>query len=294
MDNDKINEIKVLDKGFVRLVDNMGNDSSIVQMARVSYGKGTKTINEDSALIDYLIRNGHTSPVESVVFKFHIKLPLFVAAQLLRHRTASVNVMSYRFSEAQDDFYIPNTLRLQDTVNKQGSAGELDDETTKLFVLGIKDNSYDSYKFYEEFLNSNIAREQARMVLPQNLYTELYWQINLHNLFHFLKLRLDNHAQEEIRVYAKAIFEIIEQYVPIACGSWKRHILNSTHISEDEKSIIQDALAVAFTDFALDEFRLSLLDKINMSGLSKNRKKEIENKLLTLFNLQKSNNLTKK
>jgi len=239
-ENPKIfEERKVLDKGFVKLVDWMGDDSSIARAARVSYGKGTKSVNEDSALVDYLIRHQHTSPLEMVEFVFHIKLPLFSMAQLVRHRTSSLNQISARYSVMEDEFYIPETLRTQSKNNKQGSeVGDLGD-FQKYFLKKIQRISKDAHEDYEILMKHGVAREMARMILPQNLYTQVYWKQDLKNLLHLLKLRMDTHAQYEIRVFADAIYDIIKEIVPNTVSSWENHILNSVTFSKDEIEVLK-------------------------------------------------------
>jgi thymidylate synthase (FAD) len=232
------NQRNVLNKGFVRLVDWIGSDSRVVQAARVSYGKGTKTIREDSGLIDYLMRHRHTSPFEMVSFTFHIKLPLFVFAQLVRHRTASLNAKSARYSVMEDEFYIPEEFRLQSMENKQGSDSVLSEETNQFAINSLINFCDETYGDYEYLIQMGVAREQARMILPQNLYTEVYWTQNLHNLLHLLKLRLDPHAQQEIREYAEAIHEIITPIVPMSLDSWEKHVLDSVSLSKDEVDIL--------------------------------------------------------
>ncbi len=206
-------EFKCLNAGFVRLVDYMGGDESIVQAARVSYGKGTKTVSEDRILLRYLMRHLHTTPFEMVELKFHIKLPIFVARQWIRHRTANVNELSGRYSIMKDEFYIPSvdSLKLQSIRNKQGRSEEnISPELQQKVLDLLLQDQKTTYEHYEEFLNDNIARELARINLPLSLYTEWYWKIDLHNLFHFLHLRMDKHAQYEIRVYAETIGEIVK------------------------------------------------------------------------------------
>lgn len=232
-------ERKVLDKGFVRLVDWMGDDSSIARAARVSYGKGTKSVNEDSALIDYLIRHQHTSPIEMVEFIFHIKLPLFSMAQLVRHRTSSLNQVSARYSIMEDEFYIPNSLRVQSKNNKQASEVGNFGEAERFFLNKISRLSDDAYEDYEILMKYGVAREMARMILPQNLYTQVYWKQDLKNLLHLLKLRMDEHAQYEIKVFADAIYEIIREIVPNTVSSWENHILNSVTFSSDELTLLE-------------------------------------------------------
>lgn len=223
--------IKCLDKGFVTLVDVLPRlvpneqktaDYAVVQMARVSYGEGTKTINEDKGLIRYLMRHNHTTPFEGVVFKFHCKLPIFCARQIIRHRTASVNEQSGRYSILKDEFFFPSKdgLRQQSVVNKQGGDEVIDEDVANQFLNCLSNVSDSSYSLYETFLNKKLSREQARMMLPVNLYTEWYWQINLHNLLHFLALRCDEHAQYETRVFAEAMLKLITPIIPVVIEAW--------------------------------------------------------------------------
>jgi len=230
-------EYKVLDKGFVRLVDYLGGDARIVQAARVSYGEGTKTVREDAGLIDYLLRNDHTSPFEQVVFTFHIKMPIFVARQWLRHRTARLNEISGRYSVMKDDFYIPASedIALQNKDNKQGRASEESDaDFAKQVQESLDEGQKNSYAEYSKLIDTGLAREIARINLPLSLYTEMYWQIDLHNLFHFLRLRLDAHAQKEIRDYAKVLFEIAKKVSPFACASFENYKLGGVNFSKAE------------------------------------------------------------
>jgi len=214
---------EVLDKGFVELVDSMGDDSSIVQAARVSYGAGTKTKRSDSGLIKYLMRNDHRSPFEMVEFKFHIKAPLFVARQLMRHRTASVNEISGRYSEIEDEFYIPayQDMCYQSTDNKQGRGDAVPIYKAVDVINAIEKANASAYAEYNNLLDIGIAKELARAVLPLNIYTRWYWKIDLHNLLHFLSLRLDSHAQLEIRKYAQAILGLIKPIVPVTLEAWE-------------------------------------------------------------------------
>lgn len=240
-------EVKVLDKGFVRLVghtvdfvdlkstgfndhylyrgfeipDGYTLDAQIVRAARVSYGKGTKTVREDEKLIQYLVKNSHWSPFEMVEFKFHVKAPLFVARQWFRHRTASVNEVSARYSVVEDEFYVPEYWRLQDKKNRQGSVGRLDEEANDFATEVYSKAISEALNTYKELLSLGIAREMARMVLPLSTYTQFYWKQDLRNLLHFLKLRLDSHAQWEIRQYARAILSLIEPLVPLTVKAWK-------------------------------------------------------------------------
>lgn len=230
-----MSETKVLDKGFVRLVDSMGDDSSIVQAARVSYGKGTKTVNEDRGLIRYLIRMKHSTPVELVDFKFHVKLPIFVARQWMRHRACTFNEYSGRYSIMSDDCYIPELDRIteQSTDNKQGSSNIVLDDADNI-QLSMEQQTQSDLDNYHDFLDKGVSREIARINLPVSNYTEFYWKINLHNLFHFLKLRMDSHAQYEIRVYAEAIYEMIKEIVPLACEAFDDYVLNAEQLSSNE------------------------------------------------------------
>jgi len=230
-------EFPVLDKGFVRLVDYLGGDERVVQSARVSYGSGTKSYREDAALIDYLLRNSHTSPFEQVVLTFHVKLPIFVARQWVRHRTARLNEISGRYSILKDDFYIPKAedVTLQSADNKQGRSDEaLDPALAEKIRAAFAEGQKSSYAAYSSLVGEGIARELARINLPLSLYTEWYWQIDLHNLFHFLKLRLDAHAQKEIRLYAEVLFEITKKVAPRCCESFEQHMLKGVHFSGKE------------------------------------------------------------
>ena len=230
-------EVKVLDKGFLRLVDYMGSDERIVQAARVSYGEGTKTYREDAGLIDYLLRNEHTSPFEQVVFTFHAKMPIFVARQWVRHRTARLNEISGRYSILKNEFYVPDAqdIAAQSTDNKQGRQDEpMPREQAEEIIQKLEKTHAATYKSYEELLEAGTARELARMVLPLSLYTEWYWQIDLHNLFHFLKLRLDSHAQREIRVYAEAMLKLATPVCPRAFKSFEQNVLCGVRYSSME------------------------------------------------------------
>ena len=218
-------EINVLDHGFVRLVDVMGDDSSIVQAARVSYGAGTKTVREDVMLIDYLMRNKHLSPFEMAEVKIHVKAPIFVARQWVRHRTASWNEMSARYSEMREEFYVPEpeAIRRQSATNKQAGGEPLNLARAQAVAIAIQGAGTHAFWVYKDLLDKGVARELARMVLPVNLYTEWYWKVNLRNLLHFLELRLDPHAQEEIQEYARAILRLVEEggRFPATLHAWE-------------------------------------------------------------------------
>ncbi|UTC62549.1 FAD-dependent thymidylate synthase [Treponema sp. OMZ 792] len=239
-------EFKVLDKGFIRLVDYMGTDARIVQAARVSYGEGTKTVREDAALIDYLLRNKHTSPFEQVVFTFHVKLPIFVARQWIRHRTARLNEISGRYSILKAEFYVPDgkDISLQSSDNKQGRMSEaVSQDLQNEVISSLQKQQEEVYDGYCKLLDKNIARELARINLPLSTYTEWYWQIDLHNLFHFLRLRMDAHAQKEIRDYAEVMFEICKTVAPLACASFERHEKNGVNFSAEELEAIHNLIA---------------------------------------------------
>ena len=239
-------EYPVLDKGFVRLVDYYGGDQRIVQSARVSYGAGTKSVSQDGALIDYLLRHQHTSPFEQVVMTFHLKMPVFVARQWVRHRTGRMNEVSGRYSIMKDEFYIPaaENIAPQSTDNKQGRASapfpaERAEEIRRQFEEGQES----AYKKYSELVDGGLAREIARINLPLSLYTEFYWEMDLHNLFHFLKLRLDAHAQLEIREYAKVILEMCRTVAPLATGSFVNHMNEGVNFSGAEMDALRKILA---------------------------------------------------
>jgi thymidylate synthase (FAD) len=244
-------EFRVLDKGFIRLVDYLGSDDRIVQAARVSYGEGTKSYREDAGLIDYLLRHEHTSPFEQVVLTFHVKLPVFVARQWIRHRTARVNEMSGRYSIMKDEFYVPDAsdLATQSPDNKQGRSDErMTDEQTRRIIYSFEREQKNSYEQYTKYVEEeNLAREIARINLPLSLYTEWYWQIDLHNLFHFLMLRLDPHAQKEIRLYAEILLDISRAVAPRATESFERHTLGAVHFSKTEMEELKRRLAESAT-----------------------------------------------
>lgn len=228
-------EIPVLDKGFVRLVDYLGGDERIVQAARVSYGPGTKSFRQDRALIHYLMRNEHTSPFEQVVLTFHAKMPIFVARQWVRHRTARLNEISGRYSIMREEFYAPSpeVLRAQSETDKQARGGETVPEAEDIARSMVEDQAR-LYRSYERYLETGLAREVARINLPLSLYTEWYWQIDLHNLFRFLRLRLDEHAQYEIREYAKALARCAQAVAPIAYEAFEEHVLGAVRFSRAE------------------------------------------------------------
>jgi thymidylate synthase (FAD) len=237
---------KVLDDGFIRVVDYMGSDESIVQAARVSYGAGTKKIHEDRGLIRYLMRHFHTTPFEMCEIKLHVRVPMDTWRQWIRHRTANVNEYSTRYSIAIDNAQStePNQWRLQAQGNRQGSAGYTDDKTGG--YLSEKEREFQKLarEIYEERLAKGIAREQARKDLPLSTYTEAYWKIDLQNLLHFLWLRMDEHAQEEIRSYANIIGnEIVARWCPVAWEAFKDYHISSTNFTRLEFEILQEIIA---------------------------------------------------
>jgi thymidylate synthase (FAD) len=237
MENHLYRAHPVLDHGFIRVVDYMGDDSAIVQAARVSYGAGTKTARDDAGLIRYLMRHWHSTPFEMCEIKLHVKLPVFVARQWIRHRTASVNEYSARYSILDREFYIPDPSHLaaQSRANNQGRGETLaPDEAARVLAL-LRDDATRAYDHYEAMLSTEnqqgLARELARMNLPANVYTQWYWKIDLHNLFHFLRLRADPHAQYEIRAYAEALCEVVRDWVPAAYAAFEDYRLNAVQFS---------------------------------------------------------------
>lgn len=240
----------------------MGNDSSIVQAARVSYGRGTKKKSEDRGLIRYLMRHLHTTPFEMVEVKFHIKQPIFVARQWVRHRTANINEYSGRYSIMPDEFYIPSpeSIKPQSQSNKQGRDGDFNQKEIAYCIQQFKEASEKNFAKYldlmcelsennlgplssllgsKQRLSKGVARELARIVLPLNNYTEFYWKIDLHNLFHFLELRMDHHAQDEIRFFANAIYDLVKPHVPIAAEAFEDYRLNGSRISSMETELLK-------------------------------------------------------
>ncbi len=227
----------VLDHGFIRVIDYMGDDSAICQAARVSYGKGTKSVQNDEGLIRYLMRHWHSTPFEMCEIKLHVKLPVFVARQWIRHRTANVNEYSARYSILDREFYIPapEHVNAQSVVNNQGRGGVLEGEEAARVLDILKTDSTRAYDNYEAMISQDgqdgLARELARMNLPANIYTQWYWKVDLHNLFHFLRLRADKHAQYEIRVYADAICKVVADWVPAAYGAFEDYRLGGENLS---------------------------------------------------------------
>ncbi|OAN69458.1 FAD-dependent thymidylate synthase [Jannaschia sp. EhC01] len=239
----------VLDHGFVRVIDYMGDDSAIVQAARVSYGAGTKHVSNDEGLIRYLMRHWHSTPFEMCEIKLHVKLPVFVARQWIRHRTANVNEYSARYSILDREFYIPRVedLAAQSVVNNQGRGEALTGEEAERVLRYLKDDAGRAYDHYEEMISDEgqqgLARELARMNLPANIYTLWYWKVDLHNLFHFLRLRADSHAQYEIRVYADAICEMVKDWVPAAYSAFEDYRMGGVQLSGKGVEVLKRRLA---------------------------------------------------
>ncbi len=249
--------LPVLDHGFVRVIDYMGDDAAVVQAARVSYGKGTKRVNEDRGLIQYLMRHRHTTPFEMCEIKYHVKLPIFVARQWIRHRTANVNEYSARYSILDNEFYLPSPehLAVQSTSNRQGRGDSLPpDEAARVLDL-LREDSMRSYRDYAYMLNedesgkavdesrSGLARELARMNLSLNFYTQWYWKTDLHNLLHFLSLRADAHAQYEIRVYADAMIDTLERWVPLVAEAFRQYRIGGALLSANALAVVKKMLA---------------------------------------------------
>ena len=274
--------IKCLDKGFVRLVDSMGGDDAIVQSARVSYGKGTSKVSQDRGLIRYLMRHRHTTPFEMVEFKFHCKMPIFVARQWVRHRTANINEYSLRYSEARDEFYFPDPdhIEFQSTLNKQGRMGEVDEDLKKKVQAYFKEISDRSFEIYCELNEAGVARELARAILPVNLYTEWYWKNDLHNLLHFIGLRSDGHAQYEIRVFSDAMATYVKEVAPFAWEAYQDYVVNGMSFSKIEQSILERKLP----DRVLNDIQEDISYQLTAS-LHANKPRE-DKDLFPLYNQQ--------
>ena len=249
--------LPVLDHGFVRVVDYMGDDAAVVQAARVSYGKGTRRVSEDAGLINYLMRHRHTTPFEMCEIKYHVKLPIFVARQWIRHRTANVNEYSARYSILDNEFYLPSVenLGVQSSSNRQGRGDALTGTEAKRVMQLLKEDSEQTYAHYEEMLNEGpdgqprdpgrqgLARELARMNLTLNFYTQWYWKTDLHNLLHFLSLRADPHAQFEIRVYADVMLDTLKRWVPITYEAFCQYRMGGFHLSAKGLDAVKRLLA---------------------------------------------------
>ena len=275
--------IPILDHGFIRVVDYMGNDTSIVQAARVSYGKGTKKVSTDAGLIKYLMRHWHSTPFEMCEIKYHVKLPIFIARQWIRHRTANVNEYSARYSILDKEFYLPKTenLAAQSQSNRQGRGEVLQGEQAKKVLNLLKNDAEQTYNNYEMMLNerydgsiinekeAGLARELARMNLTLNTYTQWYWKTDLLNLMNFLRLRADHHAQYEIRTYADVMLDTLKKWVPITYEAFMDYRVGGTEVSAKGKIILQKLIKGEDVD-------------VDQSGLSKRE----WNELMAAFNLK--------
>jgi len=275
--------LPVLDHGFVRVIDYMGDDTSIVQSARVSYGKGTKQVSTDSGLIKYLMRHWHSTPFEMCEIKYHVKLPIFIARQWIRHRTANVNEYSARYSILDKEFYLPNpeNLASQSKSNRQGRGDIIEGKQAKEVLELLKSDSERTYENYEMMLNERfdgttidenkkgLARELARMNLTLNTYTQWYWKTDLLNLMNFLRLRADSHAQFEIRAYADIMLETVKKWVPITHAAFMDYRVGGTEVSAKGKAVIQKLIKGEKVS-------------VNESGLSKRE----WNELMTAFDLK--------
>lgn len=249
--------LPVLDHGFVRAIDYMGDDAAVVQAARVSYGRGTRKVSEDAGLIRYLMRHRHTTPFEMCEIKFHVKLPIFVARQWIRHRTANVNEYSARYSILDREFYIPapEQLAAQSSVNRQGRGAVLEGQEAADVLDILRGDATRTYDHYAAMLNEDedgqpldpsrqgLARELARMNLTLNTYTQWYWKTDLHNLLHFLSLRADPHAQYEIRAYAEAMLEMLRAWVPITCAAFEDYRMGAVTFSATMLAVLKRMLA---------------------------------------------------
>ena len=254
--------LPVLNHGFIRVIDYMGDDEAIVQAARVSYGRGTKRTRDDAGLINYLMRNSHTSPFEMCELKIHVKLPIFIARQWIRHRTAAVNEYSARYSVLDTEFYVPapEQMAMQSTTNRQGRDTVLAADEANMILGLLRSDAEQAFEHYHEMLNrddndnqvdptrSGLARELARMNLPLSTYTQWYWKVNLHNLLHFLALRADAHAQWEIRAYADVLLNIVKKWVPLAYDAFSRYRVGGAHLTDEGLDVVRRIIAGASID----------------------------------------------
>ncbi len=263
---------RVLDHGFVRVVDYMGSDRAVIQAARVSYGKGTRSVSDDTALIRYLLRKRHTTPFEMCELKLHVKLPIFVARQWIRHRTASVNEYSGRYSVIDNEFYVPaaDTIAAQSSTNRQGRGQPIDSEAAEVVRERIAADAARAYAGYEALLAGGdgvpgLSRELARIGLGVNVYTQWYWKSDLHNLLHFLQLRADPHAQYEIRQYAERILEIVERWVPMTYAAFRDFRLGAATLSAQAIAVVRRRLSgeiVPFDDSEMSRREWDELERI--------------------------------
>jgi thymidylate synthase (FAD) len=276
-------EFPILDHGFIKVVDYLGNDAAIEEAARISYGKGTRKQSETQALIEYLVQHSHTTPLEMAEIKFHMKLPIFVARQLIRHRTANVNEYSARYSILDKEFYIPEpeVLAAQSTSNKQGRGEVLTTEQAREVREMLISHSNDCYDVYQSALNDpasqnytaefpSLARELARMSLSLNYYTQWYWKCDAHNLLHFLRLRLDPHAQYEIRVYAEKMWEIVKLWIPLTANAFENAVINGARLTGRQLKVIRKMLTVSSsTQIFAFEKDFDYEDAVKYTGIGK-------------------------
>lgn len=250
--------VPVLDHGFVGLVDYMGSDDAIARAARVSYGAGTKQVQSDRGLIRYLMRHEHTTPFEMCEVKFHIKLPIFVMRQLVRHRTASLNEYSARYSVITDEFYSPEpeNLKVQSTTNKQGRGGDIDPAHKQDIIDDMRHAWEDAYSTYEHHINHHgLARETARQILPVGGYTECYWKANLKNFLHMARLRMDSHAQWEIQEFARAMYDLAKPLFPVACEAFEDYAVSAVKVSGPEIPLLKKLIDPKHWDQITEDFR---------------------------------------
>jgi len=269
-------EVKVHEHGFVKLLDIMGSDEEVENAARISYGEGTRKSSETRSLIRYLMRHRHTSPFEMGSVSFHIKLPIFIMRQLVRHRTANLNEASLRYSEAIDEYYVPDTFQNQSISNKQGRTDvEVENRGEVKFV--IENIFKNTINIYHNLLDWGLARELARTILPVSNYTEVVWKIDLHNFFHFYKLRSSPHAQQEIRDYANIMYELVKPHFPICCEAFEDYNLNAETFSAEEMKIIRDMIkhSLDFNDSKIVE-DLHIMTNTEFNLSTRERKEFIE------------------
>ena len=270
-------KIKVLDHGFVELIDSMGSDQRVVDAARVSVSGGeVKPVSTNEGLIRYLMRMRHSTPTEMPQITFAVKCPIMVMRQLVRHRTASINEMSGRYGVIPDQFYVPSLERMniQAKDNHQGSDEEIVNNSTVVQAKMRKANEL-AYEVYTDLLSTGLAKELARNVLPVSIYTQLYWHMDLRNLFHFLSLRRDGHAQYEIRMYAEAIWEIIQPMFPQSCQAWEDYVYNATTFSATEMAVLQELLNGNTDAASTIEMALSAREKLEFAKKIGNENREI-------------------
>jgi thymidylate synthase (FAD) len=268
-------KIKVLDCGSIEVVDWMGEDSDIVKAARISTGASTKSSQEDERLIDYLVEHEHTSPFEMCEIKLKLSMPIFIARQWMRHRTASINEFSGRYSEMKDEFYVPKEFRLQSQLNHQGSEGKVNEIQNDQLQNSVIHHHLQTFQDYKKMIDLGVSREMSRIILPLSTYTSFFWKIDLHNLLKFLRLRMDPTAQEEIRVYADEIWSLVQKWVPLTARSFENHYLLSTKFSRVEVAVLRGAL------LSLDEEHRSKIQKMIFD--SKDLKKRHKDKMVDLL-----------